>query len=296
MTTRSRNPTASMSQHTTEGSFNDLVEQYEARSGGHTRALARHVLQLPAASGITAEDAVVLDNASGTAIVTDEIIRLSRQSGLKTIPQLHAVDIAPNMVKMATAKLQTLDVGDRAIADTMPGEALTFPDETFTHSITNCGILFFKDSKSGAHEIYRTLKPGGIAIVTSWRKFDFFRTVVIPAQKAVRPNDEPFPRPMRQPWYDPSFVEGVMKEAGFEDVSLEEKVVTYGARDEEGVVEMLVSQLEFFVKDAWTSEEKGAFKKEVGRLVKIHGEKRELVDGTEGVGFPAEGIIAVCRK
>ncbi|KAL2204313.1 methyltransferase type 11 [Sarocladium strictum] len=281
---------------TTEGSFNDLVEQYEARSGGHTRALARHFLQLPAAEGITAEDAVVLDNACGTAIVTDEIIRLSRQSGLETIPKIHAVDVAPNMVKMATAKLQSLGVGDKAIAATMPGEALAFPEETFTHSITNCGILFFKDSKAGAHEIYRTLKPGGTAIVTSWRKFDFFGTVVIPAQKAVRPDDEPFPRPMKQPWYDPEFVKSVMKEAGFEDVVLEEKVVTYGATGEEGVVEMLVSQLEFFVKDAWTSEEKRMFKAEVGRLVTMFVEKRELVDGLEGVGFPAKGIIAVCRK
>jgi ubiquinone/menaquinone biosynthesis C-methylase UbiE len=251
---------------------------------------------LPAAEGITAEDAVVLDNACGTAIVTDEIIRLSRQSGLDAIPQIHAVDVAPNMVKMATAKLQFLGAGDKATAATMPGEALTFTDETFTHSITNCGILFFKDSKSGAHEIYRTLKPGGTAIVTSWRKFDFFRTVVIPAQKAVRPNDEPFPRPMKQPWYDPEFVEGVVREAGFEDVVIEEKIVTYGARDAEAVVEMLVSQLEFFVKDTWTSEEKRVFREEIGRLVKMHGERRELADGSEGFGFPAEGIIAVCRR
>ena len=278
------------------GSFNNLVERYEARSGGHSRGLARYLLQLPEAQGITEENAYVLDNACGTGIVTDEILSLARSSGQQATPRFHLADVSPNMVQMARSKLDSLNVSDRATVSTSPGEALDLPSDTFTHSITNCGILFFKDPQSGAREIHRTLHPNGTAFITTWQKFSFFDTVVFPAQKKIRPDDEPFPRPMKQPWYDPAYLEKVLREAGFRDVQTKIKTVTFGAKSEEEVAAMLADQLEFFVGDKWTAEEKGRFREVVGRHVKTQAEARTLADGSEGVGFPAHGIIAICKK
>ena len=58
----------------------------------------------------------------------------------------------------------------------------------------------------------------------------------------------------------------------------------------------MADQLEFFVGDKWTAEEKGRFREVVGRHVKTQAEARTLADGSEGVGFPAHGIIAICKK
>jgi ubiquinone/menaquinone biosynthesis C-methylase UbiE len=47
---------------------------------------------------------------------------------------------------------------------------LTFPDEMFTHSFTNFAIFSLPDNEAAraASHIYRTLKPGGTAAITTW--------------------------------------------------------------------------------------------------------------------------------
>jgi SAM-dependent methyltransferase len=51
-----------------------------------------------------------------------------------------------------------------------PAEELKFRDTTFTHSITNCVIARLKDDGAAqvCKEIHRTLKPGGVAVVSIW--------------------------------------------------------------------------------------------------------------------------------
>lgn len=70
--------------------------------------------------------------------------------------------------------------------DTMPGEDLRFPDNHFTHSFTNQGIVFFKDGEKGAKEIYRTLKHGGTAIVTTWKYIPYV-SIIQAGQKVATP-------------------------------------------------------------------------------------------------------------
>ncbi|KAH8171263.1 methyltransferase domain-containing protein [Sarocladium implicatum] len=284
------------------GSFNNLVERYEARSGGHTRALARYFLQLPELQGITSGDATVLDNACGTGIVTSEILRLARNittstsTNPETLPHFHLTDISPNMISLAHSNLTNLNILSHATLSPSPSESLPLPSSSITHSITNCGILFFKNPQAGASEIFRTLSPTGTAIITTWRTFDFFSTVVFPSQLAIRPNDPPLPPPPKQPWHDPAHLEKVLREAGFTSVRVREKTVTYGAKSVEEMVAMLGEQLEFFVGERWTAEEKGGFREAVRRRVKTQAEARTLVDGEEGIGFPVHGLVAVCRK
>ena len=51
----------------------------------------------------------------------------------------------------------------------MSGQDLKFDDSTFDASVTNFGIFFFPDPVAGTREIRRTLKEGGMAVVTCWR-------------------------------------------------------------------------------------------------------------------------------
>ncbi|KAF2249930.1 hypothetical protein BU26DRAFT_292820 [Trematosphaeria pertusa] len=118
----------------------------------------------------------------------------------------------------------------------MPGEKLDFPDACFTHSITNLGLLFFGDAGAGAREIWRTLRPGGTALVTCWKCLGY-DAVIWEAQRAVRPDAQVFRVPIPKRWFEAGWLEETLREGGFVDVEVSEKVVYYAAGSVEGLME-----------------------------------------------------------
>jgi ubiquinone/menaquinone biosynthesis C-methylase UbiE len=66
---------------------------------------------------------------------------------------------------------------------TMDAQRLTFPDNAFTHSHVNFGILFWPDAEGAAARVYRALKPGGTAFM-SW--FCLGYLPVVRAARTVR--------------------------------------------------------------------------------------------------------------
>lgn len=177
----------------------------------------------------------------------------------------------------------------------MPGEALAFQDNTFTHSITNIGILVFADGAKGAREIYRTLKLGGTAIVTSWE----FLGVGPPMRQAclkVRLGEKPVELPIEKVWFQPAHLEKTMREAGFGD-GVELKSAEFGIK-----AESLPLLFEAFRPEmrktlvGWAEEELEELNRE---FLKMAEEAAVLVDGTDGekvLGVKMKTIIAVCRK
>ena len=108
----------------------------------------------------------ILDNAYGPGIVTGEIRKNLPPSN---IPQIHAVDFSPRMIDELRHKAE-FEKWTHVNAAVMDAENLTFEDDKFSHSITNFGIFLFLDPVKAAAEIYRTLQPGDVAVVTSWSK------------------------------------------------------------------------------------------------------------------------------
>ncbi|KAF2249931.1 hypothetical protein BU26DRAFT_518433 [Trematosphaeria pertusa] len=84
--------------------FNAKAESYEASTGGCTRELARHLLEI---SPPFTASSVVLDNACGTGIVAQEIL-LHASSASQTPPLIHAVDGAPRMIEVGKQNLNGL--------------------------------------------------------------------------------------------------------------------------------------------------------------------------------------------
>src|SRR5690606_8037008 len=125
------------------------------------------LLDLPQLSTLSSPDAHLLDNACGPGIVTEEIAKRCATKGA-AFPTVSAVDAAQKMVDLGRKRFEGTEHAAKVTFQQMPGEELDFPDGTFSHSVTNLGILFFADGDAGAREIYRTLKPGGVAVVTSW--------------------------------------------------------------------------------------------------------------------------------
>ncbi|PKS12457.1 hypothetical protein jhhlp_000663 [Lomentospora prolificans] len=274
--------------------FNSSAAQYERSTGGCTRELARDLLNLQALKSVTFPDSKVLDNACGTAIVAEEILKRCKENGTAA-PTITAVDAAPNMIYLARAKFEDAPVTDKLSFAAMPGEKLDFPDNSFTHSITNLGILFFSDGEAGAKEIYRTLAPGGVAIVTTWAELGYLTRVIHPAQNLIRPCDPTFKIPIPPVWFKPDYVEERMREGGFTKVEMTEKTVHYGAPTVDDLTQLLVTSFQTLYMD-WPEHERNKFIKTVGNLVKKTSSSYTMSDGQEGVGIPMRAIVAVCYK
>ncbi|RKL39894.1 hypothetical protein BFJ72_g6623 [Fusarium proliferatum] len=82
----------------------------------------------------------ILDSACDTSIVTDIILKTEIK------PEIHAVDVAENMVSIARERSSAHPNAQTAV---MAGKELSFSDNTFTHSITNLGLVYFTDTGDG---------------------------------------------------------------------------------------------------------------------------------------------------
>jgi ubiquinone/menaquinone biosynthesis C-methylase UbiE len=279
---------------TTDEMFDMMASTYEASTGGCTREVAMHLVDmLPAIDS----NSVVLDNACGNGIAAQELLFKYPDTPFK----LTCVDNAKPMVDLARKALPATKSSATLSFDVMDGVDLTYPDETFTHSITNMGLFFFPDAAKGAAQIYRTLKPGGTAIVTSWKSAGHL-AVVHEAQKAVKPDDPLFRWPISDDWYEASHMRKTLEGAGFKDVEMHEKTVHYAAKSVEETCGYI---FEMWKKmgPKWTDEENEEF----GKQLNIAGKKaavktRRPLNGGKGAdvveveGFPCVAHIAVTKK
>jgi ubiquinone/menaquinone biosynthesis C-methylase UbiE len=269
--------------------FNAIAANYERSVGGSTRDVARYILDiLPPISS----ESVVLDNACGNGIVAQELLLKAKMDGQ---PVIHCVDGAPGMVDLAKDALQRKSPSASIRYSVAPGENLAFPDDIFTHSVTNMGILFFTDGLKGAREIYRTLKPGGTAIITSWSYLGY-KPVIQQAQKTVKPESTPFQVPINQLWFTSEHLEGILREGGFKDIKIHNKEVHYGlGNDAKRVCQLLEAFLPPLTV-GWTEEEKGALKEELEKVAKGAVQAFDRPDMQGLVGLPMTAIVAIARK
>ncbi|KAF4464238.1 methyltransferase type 11 [Fusarium albosuccineum] len=283
--------------------FNATAAEYETSTGGCTRELARLLLDLPQLERLCRPESILLDNACGTGIVSEEVV-LRAQRKKKCLPSLYPVDFALEMVYTCMQKLLDLDLELRYEdldllwnfhTGLMPGEMLLFPDEMFTHSITNLGILFFYDSVAGARQIYRTLKPGGVAVVTSWSALGYVENVIHPAQAIVRPDDPPYKVPISEVWFDAGHVEECLREGGFQQVSLSSRTVHYGAASVPELVDLLLNSFRMLWKN-WPEEDQKKFRDVARERIEAVSRSYIMNDGNVGVSIPMSAIVAVCEK
>lgn len=82
----------------------------------------------------------------------------------KTSLTIHATDETDALLARATPFLPE----EHVTTSTMPSDALTFADGTFSHSIINVALPTQRNPPAVAAEMRRTLRPGGIAVATFW--------------------------------------------------------------------------------------------------------------------------------
>lgn len=83
------------------------------------------------------------------------------------VKEIDAIDFSQGMLDCFNR-----DIADQGISNIrthlMDGQQLEFEDNSFDFAFSIFGLMFFPDRMKGFSEVYRTLKPGGCAVVSSW--------------------------------------------------------------------------------------------------------------------------------
>lgn len=139
-------------------------------------------------------DSVVHDTAAGPGIGAAAIVaRIPKEQ----LPKHVLVsDNVPMMISAARESLTASPLPHVECKELESQDLSSIPDNFFTHSINNFSIFTFVRPADAIRETYRTLRPGGLAVVTCWRRFaPVF--IVHAAQKKIRPDLPLMPTPSR---------------------------------------------------------------------------------------------------
>lgn len=183
------------------------VTTYESTGGKTTSKFAVHNLALiPAIK----PGSVIHDNACGAGTVTRIILQNAAPADIK----IHATDIDQPFLDVLSE-----DAAQHAWpveVSKQKSEATTFADATFDLDVMNIGVIFMSGAGlDGTREMYRTLKPGGLAVVNCWKAITWMIPIML-VHKAFRGEAVPFPAPPIS-WKDGTQLRRILVEAGFEE-------------------------------------------------------------------------------
>ncbi|RDW88604.1 hypothetical protein BP6252_00636 [Coleophoma cylindrospora] len=248
-------------------SFHDIhSNSYDRMSSRCTTTVAAQILG--SLTPPITPDSYILDNACGTGIVTTLI--------KAQFPSAHilAADLAPGILEVAKAKIQQNGWQEGFETEVLDVRDLkTLRDGTFSHVITNFGFAPNVEDLAGpekaAKEMWRVLKPGGVAVVTTWyqRNFD---AAFLATSKTIRPDAEPFTWSQHPSWETGWYLVQKLEEAGFGNKVMLKSVTTAAEAPtlDELVDNMLLFKDMFF--KGYSEEEQqrlpGVLKEELAKL------------------------------
>lgn len=168
-------------------------------------AFAARALDL---AGVTATDRI-LDVAAGPG-------SLAIQAASR-VARVDALDFSPAMLGALRARSASAGV-DNLYPLEGDGQALPYADGAFDAAFSMFGLMFFPDRARGFAELRRVLRPGGRAVVSSWRPmhdvqlFTSLFRAIFTAAPALAPDGPPVPPVLSSP----ELVRAEMGAAGFD--------------------------------------------------------------------------------
>ena len=276
--------------HNLKAFFNDRAKSYEKGSGGVTRSVATYIVH-ECLSNLP-PNARVLDNACGPAIVTEELLKVHPTSNID------AVDNSEGMIEVVKEMITAQGWEGKVRTDIMEGCDLKLPDDVFDASVTNFGIFMMNPAAKGASEIYRTLKVGGKAVITTW-KYVGWPAVLTEIEKTIRPGGKPFGMPELEKWKHRETLEELMKGCGLKDVELSEypTCIWRLQGDEEEYTKGMAQMIGMMIGDQWTTTEKGKIQSCMDELIADDQRKAKFFVEKDGVlGIEMIAWVGVGRK
>lgn len=172
--------------------------------------------------------------------------------------------------------------GKKIRAAHMNSMDLQFADETFDVSFTSLGIFAFPDPVKGASEIYRTLKVGGVAALTTWKDVGWM-SLLHQVEIVIRPGEALTEFPFLKPWGVPGKLRQTLLDGGFQKVEETEAASSAWYESVDHAADKITDTLKLMVGKGWTEGEKERMKDGFVDVLSKGGEG-VLKDG-ERVGF-----------
>ncbi|KAI1355900.1 S-adenosyl-L-methionine-dependent methyltransferase [Xylaria sp. FL0043] len=267
--------------------FSKFASVYARQTGHSTFNILANVIteNVQTSTHPIGPDSVVHDTAAGPGIGAAALVaRLSKDQ----LPK--EVLVSDNVAMMVSAARESLTASPLPHVNCRELDSQdlsSVPDDYFTHSINNFSIFTFVRPVDAVRETYRTLRPGGLAIITCWRRFaPMF--IVHAAQKKIRPELPLMPTPNPQ-FYEEGVLQKVVEEGGFakKDIIVTDKVLVVS--DEEniaGLTMLMAGPMMIKAREGYTAEEEARWAEAVSQSV------REEVQSFGGIRFEAYILLA----
>lgn len=166
----------------------------------------------------------ILETACGTGLITFRIANAVEPAG-----EITATDISDGMIKLAESEAEKKNIKNVSFRR-MDAEQLDL-DEKFDAALCGLGLMYIPDPVQSLKEMYRVLNPGGRAVIAIWgeRKNCGWADIFPIVDKRVA--SDVCPLFFQQG--TGKTLENSMKQAGFEEVSLERFSVNLNYPSEE---------------------------------------------------------------
>lgn len=268
----------------TPESFKEL-----ARDGGE-RLAAVSLAQMPAIPA----GAKIHDNGCGSGAATTAIMASVPPEVAASI-SITGTDISRGAVDSYRARAASSSWPAEGLV--MDADSLSFPDETFTHSIGNA-MIFVGPRNNGVDavkEMHRTLKPGGTLLVNCFGHSKVLEPIR-KASRATRPGGILPEWNSFEQWADASFIAGIVEAGGFgKDAIKVEQCHMFVNIGEYQRATTLVWSMRGMPSGGW-SEEDGEKWDEAVEIVRRELQQTEgfrmLDDGTAEVKYPINVVTA----
>lgn len=132
-----------------------------------------------------------------------------------------AIDFSPEMVAQLQRAAKAASIENVTVTQ-MDGQQLQFADRSFDLAFSMFGLMFFPDRLKGMREIWRTLRPGGRAAISSWAPIDRspLMQLMFGALRAANPQ-MPAPQSDIASLENPDYFQEQMAAAGFVDIKID---------------------------------------------------------------------------
>jgi ubiquinone/menaquinone biosynthesis C-methylase UbiE len=269
--------------------FSKFAANYVRQTGQSTLNILRNIVtdQIQKSCHPIGPDSVIHDTAAGPGIAAAALVARLHEDQLPK--EMLVSDIVPVMVMAANESLVNSPLRKVECKELDSQDLKGVRNDYFTHSIDNFSIFTFVRPVDAIRETYRTLRPGGLAVVTCWRRFAPMH-IVHATQRKIQP-DLPggfMPTPSPE-FYEEGVLQRVVEQGGFHGPKIDmfdQELVVADEKQIAGLTELMSGPMMAKAREGYTPEQEARWAETVKESV------QEEIAQYGGIRFEAYVLLA----